>query len=77
MVKKNERKVQILELLEGNEMTAQEVNSSLGIDHAPRLLGYYHSQGILKRDETSAPGGGIQYRYELSSSGKDKLEYLK
>jgi len=76
-VKKNERKVQILELLDGSRMTPQEVNSSLGIEHASRLLGYYHRQGILKRDETPAPRGGIQYRYELSSSGKDKLEYLK
>jgi len=74
---KNERKVQILELLDGSKMTPQEVNGRLGIEHAPRLLGYYHRQGILRREKTLASKGGIQYRYELSSSGKGKLEYLR
>jgi len=63
VVKKNERKVQILEFLKDNPSIPKEVNDHLGINHAPRLLGYYQEQGLLKREEETLPQGGIKYRY--------------
>jgi len=77
VVKAGERKMQILEILDGDSLTSQEVNDRADINHAARLLRYYWSQGLLTRDEENLSQGGIRYRYTLSDSGKERLDYLK
>jgi len=72
-----ERKVQILELLDGSSMTSKEIDDRLGIDHSARLLRYYWSQGLLTKSEERMRQGGIRYVYTLSPSGKERLDFLK
>lgn len=77
----NERKKQILELLNGREMTAKEVAKETGIDeHTARhhLLRYWRENLLTRSEGGFVPGAGNNpYLYTTSDNGRNRLEIIE
>ena len=77
----NVRKKQILELLNGQEMTAKEVAEETGIDeHTARhhLLRYWRENLLTRSGGGFVPGAGNNpYLYTTSNNGRNRLKIIE
>ena len=77
----NERKKQILKLLDGQEMTAKDVAEETGIsEHTARhhLLRYWRENLLIRSGGEFVPGtGNNPYLYTTSDNGRNRLEIIE
>ncbi|MBA7559774.1 hypothetical protein ES708_01389 [subsurface metagenome] len=79
-MKRFERQKEILELLEGNQLTVRELKDIIEINEVTItlnlvdfLLRHYNKMGYLKRRKNLFN----LYSYELSKNGEKQLEWLR
>lgn len=76
MMRFNERKTEILKLLEaGEELTASEVSQRLGIAriNTSRLMGLYYREGLLGRRVVNKFG---ELSYRITDRGRRRLRWI-
>lgn len=74
--KYNERKLEILELVEAGYTTSREIADSCGISHscAATHLGRYWRMGLLSRYTADLNNEKI---YDITKRGNERLDYLR